>query len=106
MAKLSPLQRVKKDHGSKQELADKVLSLLTAPEGDDHFAHRISTLSNTKLLRVWDAHQKINAKHGSLDALIDGLVSAKFPKGNDDYRTKLASYTAPKLLDLARQAKA
>lgn len=105
MAKLSPLQRVKQEHGSKAALADKVLGLLVAPEGEDaeSFAHRIKTMSNQKLLRLWAAHQKLTEKHGSAEALVDKIVAAKFPKGNADYKAKVATFSTPKLLDLARQ---
>jgi hypothetical protein len=108
MAKLSPLQRVKQEHGSKAALADKVLGLLVAPEGEESeaFAHRIKTMSNLKLLRLWAAHQTLTTKHGSAEALVAKVVAAKFPNGNADYKAKVETYSTPKLLDLARQLKA
>lgn len=105
MAKLSPLQRVKKEHGSKATLAAKVLAKLNKPEGedDDTFANRIQTMSNAKLLRLFDAHARLEAKFGTRDALVDALVAARFPSGNAPYQAKLSTYSVPKLLDLARQ---
>lgn len=105
MAKLSPLQRTKKEFGSKEELAKKVLGLLTMPEGEDQaaFEHRVQTMSNTKLLRLVDAHATLASKFGSKDALVEKITKAKFNGNNADYAAKIGGFTAPKLLDLARQ---
>lgn len=106
MTKYSPLQRVQQEHGSKKTLAKKVIGILSAQEGEEQeaFEKRILTLSNQKLLRLWDAQQKLESDYGSRDDLVKKLVASKFPKGNDSYSTKLQSFSTPKLLDLARQA--
>ncbi len=105
MAKKSPLQRVRDEHGSKDELAGKVLDLLTAPEGEDpaDFEHRVRTMSNRKLLRLWESHQRVQDQYGSKDALVEKITAARFPGGNDDYQHKISGFTLPKLLDLARR---
>lgn len=105
MSKLSPLQRTKKEFGSKEDLAKKVLGLLTKPEDEDQaaFEHRISTLSNTKLLRLVDAHATLASKFGTKEALVEKITKAKFNGHNADYAAKISGFTAPKLLDLARQ---
>ena len=106
MAKLSPVQRVRADHKSKEELATKVLGLLQAPEGEEQesFERRIRTMSNTKLLRLWNAYQTMNSEYGSREALIEKIVKGRFPNGNEPYQTKISGYTVPRLLDLARSA--
>jgi len=103
--KLSPFLRVRSEHGTKAKLAQEVLSFLTAPEGEDQadFEQRIKTLSNAKLLRLFDAHQTLVEKHGSKGALVDAIVAAKFKGGNEDYKVKISGFTEPRLLDLARQ---
>lgn len=108
MAKKSPLQRVRDEHGSKGELADKVLGILEAPEDEEQadFEHRIRTLSNRKLLRLWESHQRVQDQYGSKDALVEKITTARFPGGNDDYQRKISGFTLPKLLDLARRFKA
>ena len=105
MQKPSPLQKVRQQHGSKDELATKVLDRLDAPEGEetDDFEHRIRTLSNAKLLRLWNAYETLESKHGSKDDLVDKITRARFPGGNEDYARKLSSFTVPKLLEMARQ---
>ena len=107
MAKKSPLQRVRDEHGSKADLADKVLDILDQPEDEDpaDFEHRVNTMSNRKLLRLWDAHQRVQEQYGSKDELVEKITAARFPGGNDDYQTKISGFTLPKLLDLARRFK-
>jgi hypothetical protein len=106
MTKKSPLARVKDEHGTKADLAKKVLAFLPAPEDDDEakaFAHRVETMSNRKLLRLFDAQQLLTKKFGSKDALVEAITKARFPGGNADYARKLSSFTTPKLLDIGRQ---
>lgn len=105
MTKRSPLQRVREEHGSKAALADKVVGILDKPEDelDEEFEHRVQTMANAKLLRLWDAHQRVQDEYGGKAPLVAKIVKARFSGGNDDYNTKLMSFTLPKLLDLARQ---
>ena len=108
MTKKSPLQIVEEQHGSKAELAKKVYELLEKPE-DDEDAHaleyRVQTMSNRKLLRLWNAHQLMGDQFGSKEDLVDAVEEARYPKGNDEYRAKLKGFTVPKLLDVARREK-
>jgi hypothetical protein len=104
MSKLSPLQRVRKEHGSKADLAKKVIGILDAGDEDQaDFEHRINTMSNAKLLRLWNAHNTVQDKYGSKDALVEKIVKARFAGGNADYQAKISTFGLPKLLDLARQ---
>ena len=105
MTKQSPLQRVRQEHGSKEELADKVLEILETPEDVDPLdhEHNIRTLSNRKLLRLWEAHQRVQDNYDSKDDLVEKITTARFPGGNDDYQAKISGFTLPKLLDLARR---
>ena len=107
MAKLSPLQQTKADHGSKEALADKVIGFLSAREDEDQadFENRIRTLSNTKLLRLFSANQTLSSKYGSKDDLVKKISEARFKGQNADYIAKISTFSAPKLLDLARQHK-
>ena len=107
MVKTSPLERVRGEFGSKDALAEKVLDVLELGEEEERetLSARVHGMSNKKLLRLWDAHQQLNERFGSKDALVERLVKARYPNGNSDYQTKLGSYTAPRLLDLARQEK-
>lgn len=104
MTKQSPLQRVRAEHGSKEELVEKVLDVYEPDEDEDplDFEERIETASNKKLLRLWDAHQTVQEEFGSKEGLIDQITTAKFPGGNADYADEISGYTLPSLLGLAR----
>ena len=105
--KQSPLQRVRSEFGSKDALAEKVLGVLELGKEEDResLGVRVRGMSNAKLLRLWDAHKRVGETFGSKDALVEKLVKIRYPNGHADYQRKLESYTAPRLLDLARQEK-
>lgn len=107
MAKLSPLARVKADHGSKAELAKKVAAVLDRPESEDAaaFEARVSHMSNAQLLRLLAANTFVQNKFGSKEKLVAAIVTARFAGGNADYANKISGFTLPKLIDLARQHK-
>lgn len=106
--KKSPLQQVRDQFGSKQELVQRLLPLvdrLVDGESDEEFARRLGTASNKQLLRMWTVESAVKEQFGSRDALIDAVVKAKFGKENNDYRTALTQLTKARLLDLHRQSK-
>lgn len=106
MSKKSPKEIVEAQHGSKAELAEKVLKVLDHPEDGEEqmeFENSVRTMSNRKLLRLFRANELMSEKFGSKQDLVNAVVKVKFPNGNDDYETKVAGFTVPKLLDLARQ---
>ena len=104
MTKLSPLQRVRAEHGTKAALAEKVIAALTPDEGEERedFENRIKTLSNIKLLRLLDAHNRVEKEYGSRDALVDAVVKARFPNGNEQFKANVSAYRVTRLLDMAR----
>lgn len=105
MSSASPLEQVREEHDSKGRLAGKILDHLDAPEHEDpeEFDNRIHTMSNKKLLRLWDSIQRVEDEFGSKSDLVEAIVAEKFPKGNSDYQDKLAGFTYPRLLGLARE---
>ena len=60
-------------------------------------------MSNTKLLRLLDAHATLTKKFGSAKSLAEKITQAKFKGMNADYLAKISTFSEPKLLDLARQ---
>ena len=104
MQKKSPLQRVRDEHGSKEELVESLLDVLEVPEDEDplDFEERLSTAPNKKLLRLWDYHELVDEKFGSRGGLIDKVTTARFPGGNPDYAAKLETMNLPRLVGLAR----
>lgn len=101
--KKTPIQMVRDEHGSKEQLAGKLIPLLDRREGEDDaaFERRIRTASNKQLLRLWAAEQRVKADFGGKDKLADRIVELKFAgKPNADYRAKLMRYAKTRLLDL------
>lgn len=104
MAQQSPLQKVKAIHGSKAELAKKVLQFLECPENEekDVFENRIRVMSNTKLLRLFAANEALVSTWGTRKPLVDAITKSQFPGGNADYAKKIETFSTARLLDLAR----
>lgn len=105
MQKNSPLQRVRDEHNSKEELVDKLLDVLEVPEDEDplDFEERLATTKNKKLLRLWDYSQLVEDRFGSRQGLIDQVTTAQFPGGNADYAATLEDLSLPRLVGLARE---
>lgn len=113
MTKPTPLQQVKTRFGSKLELAEKMMKVLDRfeDESDDEFALRVRTMSNKKLLRLHDLHEKVDSEFGGKTGLIDAIMALRHPTGKPDlqYRAKLERYNITRLFDqhttLKRRAK-
>ena len=103
-----PLARQKEEHGSKEKLVDKVMSLLGQlgkAEGDkDDLKARLLAASNKKLLRLFDAAAEIREKFGSVDKLADATAGLLGKAKDSPYVSKLKSLTPARLLDLYRSA--
>jgi len=102
--KLSPMQLVKKEYGSKKELAAKVIPLIEKPESEtaEEFAKRVETLSNTKLLRllkVGTAVKELGGKSAVADKVYKRVRGEK-NKIDQDYLNKLNSFSMGRLLDM------
>jgi hypothetical protein len=100
MAKLSPLQNVKKLYGSKDQLISKVAELLTPAEGEsrEDFAKRLKYVANAKLLRLAQVGEKV-AKLGGVSAIVSKLAELRGHAKDKDYAVKLAKLPLPRLLD-------
>lgn len=104
MIKLSPLQIVKRDFESKENLVDKLVDGFDAREGEstEDFRKRLLAVSNKKLLRLFKVKNRMAEEFGGdKGKLVDAIVGFKFNgKGDNDYRTKIGGYQAARLLDL------
>jgi len=103
IAKKTPLQQVKDDHGGKSKLVEVILSLVdTGEEAVDDAKARLLKASNKKLLRLQAAASAIKDKYGSPEKLVD-FVAGKLNRAKDsDFVEKLRAYSPARLLDLAR----
>ena len=104
MIKQNPIERVKREFQSKEDLVDRLVDRLERGEDEttEDFRTRLRTVSNRKLLRLWDIANRLDAEFGNKEALVDALVGLKFThgRGDADYRKKLMTHKASRLLDL------
>ena len=102
--KLSPMQLVKKEYGSKKELAAKVIPLIEKSESEtaEDFAKKIETLSNSKLLRLLKVGTAVK-EHGTKAQLADKVyknIRGDKNKIDQDYLNKLNTFSMGKLIDM------
>ena|SRR5688572_14018930 len=100
MAKLSPLQNVKKLHGSKEQLLGKVVELLTPNDGEskEDFVKRLKYVANAKLLRLVAVGEKVK-ELGGRAALVSKIAELKQLAKDKDFVAKLGAVPLPRLLD-------
>lgn len=102
-AKLTPLQRVNKEHGGKDKLVDKLMSLLDrGDEPKDEFRARLLAAPNSKLLRLFEVHKAVDEQFGGKEKLVDEILGLMKRTRDKDYRDKLLTYASTRLMDLYR----
>ena len=103
MAKLSPLQIVKRDHGSKDALVEKLVDRVDRydDESNDDFRRRLRSVSNQKLLRLHAVADRVSSQFNNKEGLVAAIVGLKAPgKGDADYGTWLQGQRITKLLSI------
>lgn len=101
MAKATPLQVIKKDHGTKAALIDTLLPLIEADPGEsaeDHKA-RLRHVANKKLLHLLHVGQRVQALGGRA-AIVTKILEIKRQPKDHEFRDKLMRVPLPRLLDL------
>ena len=99
MSKKTPLELVTKNHGSKEKLVDKLVGMVDRGDEDkDEFRSRLTSMANSKLLRLYEAHATLKDKFGSKDKLVGSLLELMKREKDEDYAVKLASHTPVRLL--------
>lgn len=105
MAKETPLQAVKRLHGSKDKLVDSIADACRqADEDKSQTVERLKTVSNKKLLRLAEVTQAVNQQYGGADKLVDALAATLGRSKDADYVAKLRSYSTGRLYDMMRAA--
>lgn len=100
-----PKARVSEKHGGKEALAKTLAdALATDTEDSDTVAGKLKTASNSQLLRLQKVVETVKEKWGNRAKLIDAIGSAQKKSKDKDYLAKLATFSLPQLLDLAKQA--
>jgi DNA integrity scanning protein DisA with diadenylate cyclase activity len=106
--KETPLAKMKRLHGGKEKLVDSLVDDLAkeSEESKDELKQRLMSVSNSKLLRLSRIQQQVREKYGSKDKLVDAVSAAKGKSKDQDYVTKLHTYSISRLLDMAGSARA
>jgi len=107
-SKKSPLARTKEDHGTKEKLVDKLVTLLgqirKTDEDKDELKARLLASSNKKLLRLFEVGSHIREKFGSVEKLAEAAAGVLGRAKDAPYLTKLKGLTPAKLFDLFSSA--
>lgn len=100
--KTSPIQQVKADFGDKAKLVSAVQALATDALWVDRVNpdKGLAKVSNTKLLRLHAALTRAKEQFGSRDGLIGALLTLGKRSNDEGYKSRLAGYPLPRLLDL------
>lgn len=104
MSKNSPLQEVKKLHGSKDQLVARVAELLPssfAGEAVEDYKKRLKYVANSKLLRLVKLGEEF-ASLGSVEKIVETIAVLKGQAKDKDFKASLAKLSIPRLLDLHR----
>lgn len=100
-----PKARVEVGHGGKEALAKALApSLATGDESADSVAGRLKTASNTQLLRLQKVVEVVKKQWGSREKLIAAILDGGKKAKDNDYSAKLASFSLPRLVDIAQSA--
>jgi hypothetical protein len=109
--KKSPLGRTKDEHGTKEKLVDKLVSLLgqiqaarKTEEDKDELKARLLAASNKKLNRLFEIGSEIREKYGSVDKLADAAATVLGRAKDAPYVAKLKALSPGKLLDIFQAA--
>ena len=97
-----PHGKLEAAHESKEALAKKLAATLArADEDADVIAARLRTASNRQLLRLATVTETVKKKWGSREKLIEAIGAAKKKSKDQDFLTKLDTYSLPRLVELA-----
>jgi hypothetical protein len=103
----SPFQTVKERFTDKQGLVKAVQELASKELWADRINDEKGLLrvSNRKLLHLHELISKVKSDFGSRGKLIDELLSLQKRLKDGDYKTRLESFSTPKLWELLQAAK-
>jgi hypothetical protein len=101
MPTATPLQIVKKTHGSKEKLVEAVVGLVDPIEGesDDDHKRRLRNAPNAKLLHLVKIGERVK-ELGGRDAVVKKVLELKGQPKDHEYADKLRKLSFGRLLDM------
>jgi hypothetical protein len=105
MERLSPLQRVKKLYGSKDELVARVVELVEPrpDESKEQLGARLKHAANSTLLHLVEVGEKVK-ELGGRDAIVTRIAELRGQVRDHYYTDKLRTLSFGRLLDMLRTA--
>ncbi len=104
MAIDTPVQTMKKLHGSKDKLISSIVSSAKHEgESDADATARLKSVSNKKLLRMGEVAKQLSDR-GGRDNVVTAIGDAMGRSKDSDYLAKLGTYSNGKLMDALRSA--
>src|SRR5687767_12268054 len=100
----SPLEEVNDKFGGKDKLVEKLVGLLESDEPKEELRKRLLAVANKKLLRLHGVASLVKEKYGSREKLLEQLVGSTGRAKDKDYKTRLDTFTTPRLVDAAKVA--
>ena len=100
----SPLEEVNDKFGGKDKLVEKLVGLLESDEPKEELRKRLLAVANKKLLRLHGVASVVKEKYGSREKLLEQLAGSTGRAKDKDYKTRLESFTTPRLVDAAKVA--
>jgi hypothetical protein len=102
----TPLFQVKERFGSKEKLVQAVEELATDKLWIDRYSEvkGLQSVSNAKLLRLFDLLTDAKERFGTRAKLIDAILELLKRTKDEGLKTRLGRYPVPRLLDLHRAA--
>ncbi len=104
MAIDTPVQAMKKLHGSKDKLISSIVGTVKQEgESDEDAIARLKTVSNQKLLRMGAVAKQITDR-GGREKVVTAVGEAMGRAKDSDFLAKLGTYSNGKLMDALRSA--
>src|SRR3954462_10644710 len=100
----SPLEEVNDKFGGKDKLVEKLVGLLESDEPKEELRKRLLAVANRKLLRLHGVASLVKEKYGSREKLLEQLATSTGRAKDKDYKTRLESFTTPRLVDAVKVA--
>ena len=105
--KETPLAKVKRLYGGKEQLVDAVVGMIDmagTEESPAEFKVRLMAVSNKKLLRLHESLSEVKSKYGGKEQLVKALSQAHGRAKDGDYTRKLGTYSIHRLIDMMQSA--
>ncbi len=104
--KKTPLARVKEQFQNKEKLVAAVKELATEPLWLNRLNENkgFERISNSKLLRLYDAQSAAKSQFGSREKLVGAILELEKRSKDAGFKARLEKYPLPRLLDLHRAA--